>query len=310
VPEQYAGTLMKCPICEKTFTVPALPPAGAGAPPPPPPPPSPIQSAPSAPPPPASFEKSSGPSAPPAGYHHTRSFALSPRLVPLVAPLSLLLVFVLLFFSWAGLYPTGTGIITQSGWDAAFGGATINPDWDLYSTKEKKWNAYFGTDVTSLKSPGISVLMLFFILVLLAALVAALASTGISLNLIPVKPPAGMETLWGYRSLLVAGLALLSFVLLALLSLAGLPLQDRVWEQAQKGVDDAKKEANLPAAEEKDPARWEIERGVRIAGMNYRTTTWFSLALFLTFVAVVGAGFTAWLDTRPNQPPPRFDILW
>src|SRR5947207_496237 len=39
VPEQHAGQLMKCPLCQGTFTLPALPPAApapAGAPPPPP----------------------------------------------------------------------------------------------------------------------------------------------------------------------------------------------------------------------------------------------------------------------------------
>ena len=30
VPEQYAGQLMKCPLCSGTFTVPALPPSGGG----------------------------------------------------------------------------------------------------------------------------------------------------------------------------------------------------------------------------------------------------------------------------------------
>src|SRR5207248_4457653 len=45
VPEQYAGQLMRCPMCQGTFTVPSLPsavaaepagPVGFGAPPPPP----------------------------------------------------------------------------------------------------------------------------------------------------------------------------------------------------------------------------------------------------------------------------------
>src|SRR5882762_10036273 len=39
IPDQYAGQLMKCPLCQQTFTAPALPatPAAAMAPPPPPP---------------------------------------------------------------------------------------------------------------------------------------------------------------------------------------------------------------------------------------------------------------------------------
>jgi LSD1 subclass zinc finger protein len=46
VPDQYAGTRMKCPLCQAMFTAPALPPASSSAapgpapfPPPPPHPP-------------------------------------------------------------------------------------------------------------------------------------------------------------------------------------------------------------------------------------------------------------------------------
>src|SRR5215470_17975414 len=43
VPEQFAGQLMKCPLCAGTFTVPGLPPASS----PPPPDPAPAMQGPS-----------------------------------------------------------------------------------------------------------------------------------------------------------------------------------------------------------------------------------------------------------------------
>jgi hypothetical protein len=112
VPDEYAGQLMKCPLCQNTFQAPALPPPVAPAPPPsgpgtysvepPPPAPSPEaprrkkekekeKEAPAAPPP---------PPVPTGDYTHTRTVWISPRVMPWVAPAALLLAFLLTFFSW------------------------------------------------------------------------------------------------------------------------------------------------------------------------------------------------------------------
>src|SRR5947209_8198463 len=96
VPDEYAGQLMKCPLCQNTFQAPALPPPIAPAPPPepatyglsteptpPPPPPAPPEAprrqrevplAPPTPPPPV----------PTGDYTHTRTLWISPRVVPWV----------------------------------------------------------------------------------------------------------------------------------------------------------------------------------------------------------------------------------
>jgi hypothetical protein len=73
VPEQYAGQLMKCPLCSGTFTVPALPgapsvePAPAFSSPPPAPPPPPVVNTPGSPPP--------GATAPSSPYNPTMADA-------------------------------------------------------------------------------------------------------------------------------------------------------------------------------------------------------------------------------------------
>src|SRR5271166_5273233 len=90
VPEQYAGQLMKCPLCTGTFTVPALPQAPA----PPPPPPQQFQPPQSVPQPHHDLgmgggsapEHAAAPAPPPAGYTHQRSFTVSSRLMSWVAP--------------------------------------------------------------------------------------------------------------------------------------------------------------------------------------------------------------------------------
>src|SRR5690242_15193101 len=116
VPDEYAGQLMKCPLCQNTFQAPALPPPVTPAPPATPPaaadtyavltdPAAPLPSQPQAPPrkqeapappPPPS------PPTPPGDYTHTRTIWISPRVVPWIAPAAAVVVLLLSFFPWAG----------------------------------------------------------------------------------------------------------------------------------------------------------------------------------------------------------------
>jgi hypothetical protein len=115
VPDEYAGQLMKCPLCQNTFQAPALPPPVAPTPAPPATPETyAVTSEPAPPaPPPAQQEaprrKKEAPAAPPTppppvptgDYTHTRSCWISPRVTPWLAPAALLLAFLLTFFPWA-----------------------------------------------------------------------------------------------------------------------------------------------------------------------------------------------------------------
>src|SRR5262245_5850915 len=112
VPEQYAGQQMRCPLCNSTFTVPPLPDAPSLAPPPAPAPgaaevyPLADDHNPLAPPPPSSAPPLSAPARAPApppvvgDYTKLRSIVISPRVVPWIAPIALLVLFVLTFFPW------------------------------------------------------------------------------------------------------------------------------------------------------------------------------------------------------------------
>lgn len=118
VPEQYAGQMMKCPLCGGTFTVPTLPPApsapaaGAAAAPAPPP------EAPPAPPP--SFNGPPPPVPPPAGYQHVRAFYAGKEFAQWLTPAAMLLVFLLLFFPWIGQVDSKLEEVSCSGWSAVF----------------------------------------------------------------------------------------------------------------------------------------------------------------------------------------------
>jgi hypothetical protein len=197
VPDEYAGQLMKCPLCQNTFTAPALPPPVTAAPPPavpapqsepgtygvvtePAPPPAP-------PPPPAEAPRRKEPAPPPppppvptGDYTQTRTIWISPRVVPWIAPAALLVAFLLTFFTWA--YFAGT------------------------DTSHMAWGWGF--------SQG-DVLTILYLFMLLFAFV--LAGAIVALRLMPhVKLPAGLQQVWPWRSGAVALLAFLGLFFLVM----------------------------------------------------------------------------------------------
>src|SRR5271154_4684555 len=111
--EQYAGQMLKCPLCGGTFTAPALPPTPAvpaaetyGLQPAPAPAPQifdkPTQVANTLPPGPAPSAPSAPPPEEPVPTEHTGrlSVSVSPRVTQYVPAVLLFLVFVLTFFPW------------------------------------------------------------------------------------------------------------------------------------------------------------------------------------------------------------------
>jgi hypothetical protein len=160
VPEQFAGQLMKCPLCAGTFTVPGLP-AGAAGQPSTPAPPTPAPSMPqetfgmqepappppmTAPPPPhdmpadATFGSTLGagtpephkmapaPSLPPAGYTKTKTYFLDGKIMRYVPGACVFLIFILQFFNWVGIYPGGVAAVYQGAWGATVGSYSTDDD--------------------------------------------------------------------------------------------------------------------------------------------------------------------------------------
>src|SRR5262249_28543424 len=132
-PEQYAGQMMKCPLCAGTFTVPALPTPPA---PPPTPPPAPAATSPApmdklpdlgAAPSPPSSGAPGGPAAPAAGYTHTQSYVINAQALAWLAPVCLVAVFILSFLSWHGLYPGGIAGVTQNAWGIGWDFQSVEP---------------------------------------------------------------------------------------------------------------------------------------------------------------------------------------
>lgn len=297
VPEQYAGQMMQCPLCSAKFTVPVLPQMpGAVAPPPPPPAPN-VASTPSTGR--VGVVPAPGPAPAPSSSANPR------RILPWVAPLSLVAIFVLMFFPWVGMYPRGIGVVTQTGWGTAFNSVSVNEKWKGWATKpeEQYWKNVYGDAkaVNALLDPGISILMIFFALVLIPAVLAGLASLLIGMKLLPVEVPAGLAPFWAMRALFIAGLSLALLVFLFLTLWMGFPLEQKAVSQVEKAVSDER--ALAGTSEKNDPERWEIETGIRLGGFVLRTTPWLMLALIFTILAVAAPALEIWKERRAAGAP-------
>jgi len=279
IADQYAGQLMKCPLCTDNFTAPLLsaqmgvgagaakfasasssgettasgPPATgtedifkfAGAP------------APNAAVPPvandtgagkaASSDAASPPSpeivagpALPVGYLHTRTIWISPRVVPWIAPAALLLVFILSLFTWVRFYD-GKGVPqAPSAWGLAFG-------------------------------ENSNLFLSFYLLFFLASF--AVATAAVVLPRLELDLPPTVQQFMPYRSGIVAGLVSLAFFFLVLQVVTGLNQES-------------------------------LSNGLLVR------TNWFRFAATFHLVAMVTATLDFWLFLRKSRPLPRIDISW
>jgi hypothetical protein len=336
VPDQYAGTLMKCPLCQSTFQAPALavPPAPLAA--------TPATAAPptggadiyglkdpvtAAPPPPASplpplggVSASTG-SAPPAlgkappsppplppstDYRRGFTIPFKANVLHWVAPACLFLVFVLSLFSWVGYFYGSTGLLTQNPWRGAFGLA--------YEPNKGKWTTISGL-TTETKDPppgavyappGMNLLLLLWLPLFLLALAVSVAC--VALPLAKFKLPPAVEAQQQYRWGLAGVLALLSFLVLLPFLLLGFSMESSAWKAAEAKVAAMKKEnpSSIHDDEEANLIQWR-----EYQALGVQRTLPFRLVLILELVAVIGAALAFWLDYRGSREPvPQLAMRW
>jgi hypothetical protein len=320
VPEQYAGQLMKCPLCAGTFTVPGLPPSMPASAPAPPPPPAPDTYAlhqepaappPPAPPPPAPASRAPAPEPPlvepiapkqpagttsPGGYARTMTLTLNPVVIPWIAPVCLVLVLILSFFSWVGYYPGGYGVVTQNGLQFL----SVDP---VYARKVLALNS---DTLPANAQPSTDILLIFFWLLFIPAMLLAVASVVVPMLKIQLPPVAQQLMPWRWG---IAGAAtILAFLFLLLQAMFGFSIESQSVEYLPNGEKIERKTSGTP--EEQQAERFRI--ATALASRGVERTVVFSMVFWLMLFSSLGCATQYWLDQRERtkRPLPRVDLMW
>jgi hypothetical protein len=229
------------------------------------------------------------------GQPYRLLLAVTPQTMPVIAPICFLLLVVLWFVPWVGVYAGETRLAEQSGFGVAFG---------LVSHHEQ---------VTPLDSVGMSFYMfLNFLLVILGVL----ASLGVLLA--QYAPPQWRQRmgkvgplLVEWRTQLLCLLTLLAFLSIALLLFAPLPFEAEV---RGKRAQQLQKEGLKIKFEDSLKMKIDANAGPvptdLLETQWLRRTDWFTLAFFLNLLAFLGA-LADWHRVRhPNRPLPHMEIIW
>ncbi len=219
---------------------------------------------------------------------------IRPPAVALVAPIALLLVVVFWFFSWAGAYPGGHAVYTQSALQTLYGGHTYNAVGEKVFHQEK----------TLSEKMSWNPLMWIYVAVTLAALgfvLTPMLSTSGRLRL-----PAFMERLWPWRWLISLGLATAALLLVLAQSSWGFGLETAVGSVVQEAVATLR----LPTDTPEEQQIVDLNAGKIAGGFHMQRTLWWRLSLILHLSAVLGLSAEWFLHRRTNALSPRADFQW
>jgi hypothetical protein len=332
VPEQYAGQLMKCPLCNGTFTVPALPAAPTAPPPPTPgpeifnfkepiPPNPPTSAAPSLPPP---VTQPSAPPVPPppppplppGEYARKASIWFSPKVLQFVPGVAIVLIFILQLVPWVGVYAGSYAIATQNAWGTAFG-----PMFGVYPAEENDLKGLFRfTREDELKKakdqkeeisdnrPTTSWLMIFYLLGFFFT--GAITIVCVALPFLPLKLPPAVLVLLKWKWALALVFNLLLFFCLLLQLLVGFGMENGIKSAAAAEL--ARRNKALEADKKEPIPKLQQEAVVSVASNVVQHTTWLNLVIILHVLIIFTALLMFWLDQREtfNKPLPELTLRW
>ena len=231
------------------------------------------------------------PAPPTSGYERLYGLHLRQDVVGWIAPISLIAIFLLLWFPWVGSYPGGYGVYTQNAFGAWVGRITtdqvgeqvMNKEGDLAEQTSANW-----------------FLMTLYLLLTLVALLLAVASIVSKSAKKPLALPPAIEQIWPWRTALVGVLSGVALIILLLLLWSGLGLENGV-----KTVVDQKLEKDRASAKTgEEIEKVQIKRGLDIGWYNLRLTGWLWWVIVLQIAATAGAGLELWLEKRGSRPPP------
>ncbi len=320
LPDSSAGTVAQCPRCRELIPVPAAytpsvdPNAGPAAPPPgyrPSPDPNLERPAvtPSSeaitldrvdrtPPPPGLVSPRTGAAAhradpaPASGYARSAALVLTPQGLAWIPVGCLTLIFLLAFFDWAGSYPGGTRLYSQTAWEAMFGRYTVG------GMTEK-----MVADQPSIDAKMRFSFWLFLAMpLLIATLLVAWAERLLVRDADPERLPDWLQRVWPHRFPILAGAAGLVLVLILFQSAMGFGLESAIRRHVAEQFNTQAAAADTPAKK----LEVAVDEAKMVNGYGLRMTTARQLAIAANVVAVAALLGRWWLDRRgPNAAPPR-----
>jgi hypothetical protein len=228
--------------------------------------------------------------------------------LPWIAPACVVIIFILQFFPWVGVYPGGVPMIWANAWAAAFAGGSSDADLEATPivgealTKPIKPGDPKPPGPPANPLAGASVLAIFYLLLfLLVGLPVSIAS--VVLDRVPVKLPPGIQQSMPWRFGIVAAASLILFLFLALQLILGFGLENRYADWVQNNV------GNAEARKSNDLKVRDAERGMALDALHY--TAWLTLAVILHLVAIFSSLLMFWLDRRGGtRATPRLELLW
>jgi hypothetical protein len=226
---------------------------------------------------------------------------LAPEAVRWIAPACLVLQFVLLFFTWTGLFPGGTPALTQSAAGIAFGmlpsrAADLPPP----PPAPKEGQEAPRTPFQYRTLPGAPLMLGYFLLLFAGFVVSlALAAAHFASPATKQQLPTWVPRLVAHRTMVIGGLTILAFLCLIFYVFPlHFPLEDRLAEQAA----DVWNDVNTHLAK-RDPAA--LVRYPLVA------RTWaYTFSVLAALVGVLGALADLWLEKRGARPVPRVTADW
>lgn len=228
---------------------------------------------------------------PDAGYAHSATLWISPRVVRWVAPVAVLALFVLMFLPWTGAYPGGYPVYTQNAFQTIWGGVSVDAVGAAALDFVKPYDKV-----------GANGLMLFYALLIVLALVMVLAPLWLTPSRVQASHPI-VRSLSRWRLQLLGAVALTAVVLLTMQLWRGFGLEAAAAIRVDKDMASEVADARTPG--ERKTAT--IHRGVAVGPFNFRHTLWLRLAVLGHVLLLTGVGLELWLVRRGNRPLPRID---
>ena len=235
---------------------------------------------------------------PPSGYAKSAALVLTPQGLAWVPVGCLTLVFLLAFFDWAGSYPGGTRLYSQTAWESMFGHYTLG------SGLTEKVLA----DEASIKAKTRFSFWVFLAMpLLIATLLVAWAERLLVRDADPEKLPDWLQKVWPHRFPILAGAAGAVLLLILLQSATGFGLESAIRRHASEQFSVKEAAADTPAKKQEVA----VEEAKMINGYGLRMTTARQLAIAASVVAVAALLGRWWLERRgPNAAPPRVFVQY